>query len=234
MVMASVVENLGQVRRRIAAAAERSGRRPEDVRLIAVSKTVPPEQIREAFEAGQCDFGENRVQEAEMKKRELAGLPIDWHLIGHLQTNKSGKARELFQSIQSVDSMRLARKLNDAAVEGAGRLPVMIEVNLGGEATKYGVGEADVPALAEEIGRAGSLELRGLMAIPPFDEDAEKSRPYFRRLRELARQIEDRHLPGVSMRELSMGMSHDFEVAIEEGATIVRVGTAIFGSRTRA
>lgn len=232
--MATVSGNFAHVRQRIAAAAERCGRKTEDVRLVAVTKAVPPDRIREAYEVGQRDFGENRIQEAEAKQRELAHLKIEWHLIGHLQTNKTGKARDLFQWIHSLDSARLARKLNEAAGEAVNRLPVFIEVNLGGEATKFGVGEADVPALAEEIGRLSSLDLRGLMAIPPFSENPESSRPHFRRLRELSRQIESRRLPGVAMRELSMGMSHDFEVAIEEGSTIVRIGTAIFGPRARA
>jgi PLP dependent protein len=229
--MASVSENLIGVRERIAAAALRSGRKPEQIRLIAVSKTVPALRVREAFEAGQRDFGENRVQEAEAKQRELRGLEINWHLIGHLQTNKATRARQLFGWIQSVDSARLAKKLSEAPPGAADRLPVLIEVNLGGEGAKFGAGQAEFPALAEEIGRLRGLELCGLMTIPPFFEDAERARPYFQRLRALASEIEARALPGVSMHELSMGMSHDFEIAIEEGATLVRVGTAIFGPR---
>jgi PLP dependent protein len=228
--MNEIEQNIAKVRERMEAACRRSGRRVEDVRLVAVSKTVEAERIREAFAAGLREFGENRVQEASAKRSALADLEMTWHLIGHLQTNKAKLARELFQWVQSIDSVRLATKL-DAAGAG-GRLPVLIEVNLGEEATKSGIREADLPPLVEEISRLRTLELRGLMTIPPFAEDPEASRPYFRRLRELARVIDSRGLPNVSMRELSMGMSHDFAVAIEEGATMIRVGTAIFGART--
>lgn len=232
--MASVSENLLRVRERIAAAALRSGRKPGDVRLVAVSKTVSAARVREAFEAGQRDFGENRVQESEAKQRELAGLEINWHFIGHLQTNKAARAIGLFQWIHSVDSARLARKLDEAASEAPKPLPVLIEVNLGGEETKSGARETEVAGLAEEIARLGGLELRGLMAIPPYFDDPEKSRPFFERLRTLAKQLDELALPGVSMHDLSMGMSHDFEIAVEEGATMVRVGTAIFGPRSAA
>jgi len=227
----SVNENIERVRERIRAACERSGRRSEDVRLIAVSKTMPPELIREAYAAGMRDFGENRVQEAAAKRQQLSDLAATWHLIGHLQSNKARLACQLFDWVESIDSLHIAERINQFAAPGGRRLPVLLEVNLGREASKFGAEEAEVMRLAEGIGRLNALELRGLMTLPPFFEDPEEVRPYFRRLRELARRIEDQNLPGVSMRELSMGMSHDFEIAVEEGATLVRVGTAIFGSR---
>jgi hypothetical protein len=227
----SIKGNIERVRERIMAACRRSGRQPEDVKLIAISKTFPAERIREAYEAGLRDFGENRVQEADAKRPALADLTITWHLVGHLQTNKARPARELFHWIHSVDSLRLAEKLDQAAACSGERLPVLLEVNLGEEASKSGVREAVLIPLAEQVSRLATIEIRGLMVIPPFLEDPERTRPYFRRLRELARQLETASLPGVSTHELSVGMSHDFEVAIEEGATMVRVGTAIFGER---
>ena len=229
--MIDLKDNIARVQERIAEACRRVGRRPEDVKLVAVSKTVPPDRIRKAYDAGLRDFGENRVQEANAKRAALSGLTVTWHLVGHLQTNKAKLARELFHCVHSLDSLRLAQKLDEAAVCSGDRLPVLIEVNLGEEQTKSGVREQDVLALAEQVGRLSTLELSGLMVLPPFFEDPEQARPFFRRLRELARTIESASLPGVSMRELSMGMSHDFEVAVEEGATMVRIGTAIFGRR---
>lgn len=227
----SIESNIGQIRERIASACARSGRRAEDVKLVAVSKTVPPDGIRQAYEAGVRDFGENRVQEAEAKRPALSDLTATWHLIGHLQSNKAKPARELFHWVHSVDSLRLATKLDKSAVCSGERLQVLVEVNLGGEASKSGAREDEVLQLAGQIGRLETLEVRGLMTIPPLFEDPEQVRPFFRRLRELAAKIETAGLPGVAMKDLSMGMSHDFEVAIEEGATIVRVGTAIFGKR---
>ena len=227
----SMEENIARVRERMAAASGRGGRRPEDVRLVAVSKTIPADRIRQAYAAGLRDFGENRVQEAKEKRPALADLDITWHLIGHLQTNKVKPALELFQRVDSLDSFRLAEKLDHAARGRGPRLPVLLEVNLGEEPTKFGAAEEEVVRLAEQVSQLPALELRGLMVVPPYLENPEQVRPFFRRLRELARLIESRHLPQVSMGELSMGMSHDFEVAIEEGATIVRVGTAIFGPR---
>jgi pyridoxal phosphate enzyme (YggS family) len=226
--MLEIKENVARVQERIASACRRCGRRPEDVKLLAISKTFPAECIRVAFEAGLRDFGENRVQEAQAKRPALSDLNITWHLVGHLQTNKARTARELFHWVHSVDSLRLAQKLEQA---GAGRLPVLLEVNLGGEESKAGVGEKEIIPLAEQVSQLATLELRGLTVIPPFFDDPEQVRPYFRRLRELAREIDARNIPNVSVRELSMGMSHDFEVAIEEGSTIVRIGTAIFGAR---
>jgi pyridoxal phosphate enzyme (YggS family) len=225
----SIQENIERVRERIRAACSRSGRRPEEVRLIAISKTFPAARIREAYQAGLREFGENRVQEAAAKIADLKDLPITWHLVGHLQTNKAKRARELFHWIHSVDSVRLAEKLHQAAREGE-RLPVLLQVNLGGEETKSGVGEDEALQVAEEVSRLRSLDLRGLMLIPPFFDDPRNARPFFRRLRQLRERIHA-GLPPLALPELSMGMSHDFEVAIEEGATMIRVGTAIFGPR---
>ncbi len=224
-------ENIARVQERIAAACHRSGRQPQDVRLVAISKMVPPERIRQAYELGLREFGENRVQEAEAKRAALSDLTVTWHLVGHLQTNKAKLARELFHWVQSVDSLRVAQKLHQAAVCEGDKLAVLLQVNLGAEPTKSGAQQEEVMSLAEQIGRLPTLELRGLMVLPPFFEDPERARPFFRRLRESAAAIGSRNLPGVSMRDLSMGMSHDFEVAIEEGATIARIGTAIFGPR---
>ncbi len=227
----NVAQNLGRVRERIEAACRRAGRRPDEVKLVAVSKTVSPERIREAFEAGVRDFGENRVQEAAAKRSALAELHVTWHLVGHLQSNKAKAARELFQWIHSLDSAKLAHKLHQAAGSSGERLPVLIEVNLGEESAKSGVGEDEVIPLAREVSRLETLELCGLMTLPPFFEDSERARPFFRRLRELAGRVDAERLPSVARLELSMGMTNDFEVAIEEGATIVRIGTAIFGPR---
>ncbi|HEY6293738.1 MAG TPA: YggS family pyridoxal phosphate-dependent enzyme [Terriglobia bacterium] len=228
-----IAENIARVQERLASACERAGRHPEDVRLVAVTKTVPPERIREAYTSGLRDFGENRVQEAASKRGALADLAITWHLIGHLQSNKAKSARELFQWVHSVDSFRVAERLHraSAGADGSGLLEVLIEANLGGEATKSGIAESAALELAGQIGQLDTLRLCGWMLVPPYFDEPEASRPYFFRLRQLAKMINSAGLPGVSTGELSMGMSHDFEVAIEEGATIVRVGTAIFGTR---
>jgi PLP dependent protein len=226
-----IADNLERVRERIRRACDRSGRAAEDVRLIAVSKTMPAEFIRQAYSAGLREFGENRVQEAAAKRPALSDLDVVWHLIGHLQSNKAKQACQLFDWIQSVDSLHLAERIDRSAAALGSKLPVLIEVHLGHEASKFGVEEDVLVQLAEQIGALSSVELRGLMVLPPFFDNPEGVRPYFRHLRELAARIDVRNLPGVSMRELSMGMSHDFEIAIEEGATIVRVGTAIFGAR---
>ncbi|HEV2499058.1 MAG TPA: YggS family pyridoxal phosphate-dependent enzyme [Terriglobia bacterium] len=225
----NIQKNVDQVRERMAAACARSGRRQDDVRLIAVSKMFPAEQIRTAYAAGLRDFGENRVQEAAAKRLALQDLDITWHLIGHLQSNKAARALELFDWIQSVDSAGLAAKLNRVAAATGKRLPILLEVNLGGEASKSGVAEEEAASVAMTLHEYSNLDLRGLMTIPPFFEDPEQARPYFRRLRELAEKL--RGSGAGDMTELSMGMSHDFEVAIEEGATMIRVGTAIFGAR---
>jgi len=224
-------DNITRVRERIATASYRAGRRPEDIRLVAVSKNVAPTQILRAYEAGLREFGENRVQEAASKRPVLSDLTCVWHLIGHLQTNKAKAARELFHWVHSVDSTRVAQKLHQAAVCRGDRLPVLIQVRLGDEPTKWGVEESEVLRLVEEVSGLDTLELRGLMALPPYFEDPEQVRPLFRRLRELARTVESAGPPNVHLPELSMGMSHDLEVAIEEGATIIRVGTAIFEER---
>jgi len=229
----SVTENVERVQRRIHQACRRAGRSDKDVRLIAVSKTKPAEAVRQAYAAGLREFGENRVQEAAAKRKELRDLDAEWHLIGHLQSNKAKQAVQLFDCVHSVDSLHLAEKIDRAAAALGREMPVLIEVHLGEEASKFGVEENDLLQLAEELGALPSLDLQGLMTLPPFLDNPEDVRPFFRRLRELAERIEARNLLGVSMRELSMGMSHDFEIAIEEGATIVRVGTAIFGERQR-
>jgi len=234
--VSSVVGNLAAVRERIAAAARRAGRRPEEIALMAVSKTFPPTVIREAYEAGQRLFGENRVQEFSDKAPALRDLTdAEWHMIGHLQSNKAAKAAELFSAVDSVDSLRLAEKLNAAAQRANKRLPVLIEINVGSEAAKSGAAP-DSPELKQLLSAAPSLEalqFRGLMTIPPFTEDPQQARPYFRRLRELRDQLSASRFPGIRLDVLSMGMSHDFEVAIEEGSTCMRVGTAIFGERTK-
>jgi PLP dependent protein len=232
----SMAENLSAIRERIETTARRAGRDPRDIKLMAVSKTQAPDRIREAYTAGQRLFGENRVQEFASKAAELADLrDVEWHMIGHLQTNKAGKAAEIFAAVDSVDSLKLAEKL-DASARGLNKkLKVLIEINLGGEAAKSGVA-ADSPELEELLlaaPRFEALDFRGLMTVPPLTEDPEGARPYFRRLRELRDSIAARKLPGIRLDELSIGMSHDFEVAIEEGSTCVRVGTAIFGARAK-
>lgn len=231
----SIAENLAAVRARIEAAARRAGRNPAEIALMAVSKTFHAEHIREAYEAGQRLFGENRVQEFAEKAAGVSDLPgAEFHLIGHLQSNKAAKAAELFAAIDSVDSLRLADKLNAGAQKLGKKLPVLIEINVGGEEAKSGVApqSPELAHLLDAAARLTSLEIRGLMTIPPFTEDSEGAREYFRRLRELRDEIAARELPGIGTKELSMGMSHDFEVAVEEGSTCVRVGTAIFGERT--
>ena len=204
---------------------------------MAVSKTHPPERIREAYDAGLRVFGENRVQEFAGKAGALADLlKAEWHMIGHLQTNKASKAVELFSAVDSVDSVKLAEKLDASARALGKKLSVLIEINVGGEAAKSGVAPdaLELEELLLAAPRFERLEFRGLMTVPPFTDDPEDARPYFRKLRELRDAIFKRKLPAVGMDVLSMGMSHDFEVAIEEGSTCVRVGTAIFGERTKA
>jgi len=232
----SISTNIAEVRRRMTAAARRAGRNPAEISLMAVSKTQTPERIREGYDAGLRLFGENRVQEFAEKAGTLADLQdAEWRMIGHLQTNKAAKAAELFTGVESVDSLRLAEKLNVAAENLGKKLVVLIEINVGGEAAKSGVAaeSEDLQELLQGAAGLEHIEFRGLMTVPPFTEDPEQARPYFRRLRELRDQIGARALPGIGMQELSMGMSHDFEVAIEEGSTCVRVGTAIFGERIK-
>jgi pyridoxal phosphate enzyme (YggS family) len=232
----SVRENIARVRERISSAARRAGRDPSGITLMAVSKTFPPDLVLEAYEAGLRSFGENKVQEFSSKAGLLSGLPgAEWHLIGHLQTNKTARAAELFAAIDSVDSLRLAEKLNFAARQLGKSLEVLIEINVGGEAAKSGVapGSHELEKLLQGAPQLEQLEIRGLMTVPPMTADPQKARPYFRKLRELRDHIASRGLPKVGMNLLSMGMSHDFEVAIEEGSTCVRVGTAIFGERVQ-
>ena len=232
----SIADNLARVRERIDAAAHRAGRRAKDIALMAVTKTFPPEAIREAYNAGARLFGENRVQEFAGKIDSLRDLhDAEFHLIGHLQSNKAAKAVELFAAVDSVDSLRLSRKLNASAQQSGKKIPVLIEINVGGEVAKSGVAP-DSRELEELLSGAQALlhlEFRGLMTVPPFTDDPQAARPYFRQLRELRDHIAARKLPAIDVTTLSMGMSHDFEVAIEEGSTCVRVGTAIFGERTK-
>ena len=232
----SIATNIAAIQERIAAAARRAGHPSADVALMAVTKTHPPERIREAYRAGLRLFGENRVQEFAGKASGVAELAsAQWHMIGHLQTNKASRTVELFHAVDSVDSVKLAEKLNSAAQAAGKKLPVLIEINVGGEAAKSGVApdSRELEQLLTAAPRLEALEFRGLMTVPPFTDDPERAWPFFRKLRELRDAIALR-LPRISMQELSMGMSHDFEVAIEEGSTCVRVGTAIFGERARA
>lgn len=229
----TIQTNLARVTGQIADAARRAGRQPEDITLIGVSKRHPAELIHQAFDAGLRHFGENRVQEWEGKRGIIANLDATWHLVGHLQSNKAGKAAKLFHSVDSVDDFSLAQKLDRVCSEASSeqKLRVLIEVHMGEEQSKSGVSESELPELAEKVVQLERLSLQGLMCIPPFLDDAEQVRPYFARLRELREELETRL--GHKMSVLSMGMSHDFEVAILEGATEVRLGTAIFGERRK-
>jgi PLP dependent protein len=232
----SIAENIAQVQERIAAAARRAARNPDEITLMGVSKTFPVERIREAYAAGLRVFGENRVQEFAAKADALRDLrDAEWHLIGHLQTNKAAKAAELFEAVDSVDSERTAEKLNGFAERAGKMLAVLIEINVGAEKAKSGIApdSDELQQILRGAPRWGTLKIQGLMTVPPYTEDPEGSRPYFRQLRQIRDSIAARGLPQISMATLSMGMSHDFEVAIEEGATCVRVGTAIFGERAK-
>jgi pyridoxal phosphate enzyme (YggS family) len=225
-----------EVRQRIVAAARRAGRDPGEITLMGVSKTFPPERIREAYDVGLRIFGENRVQEFTGKAPALRDLKeADWHMIGHVQSNKAAAAVDAFAAIDSLDSVRLSEKLNASAKKLGKKLGVLIEINVGGETAKSGLSpdSDELEELVAATPRFEQLEFRGLMTIPPFTEDAQQARPYFRKLRALRDRIAARHLPGIGMEVLSMGMSHDFEIAIEEGSTCVRVGTAIFGQRAK-
>lgn len=220
-----LADNLNEIRERIAGAAKRSGREPGEVKLVAVSKTHPPDILQQAIDAGATSLGENKVKEAESKIAELGREAAEWHLIGHLQSNKARRAVQLFDVIQSVDSIELAQRLERICnEEGRDELSVFVQVDLAGEETKSGVTESGLPEIAEYLKTCKCLRFNGLMIVPPFFDDPEEARPFFKRLR----AIRDEILP---VGELSMGMSHDFEIAIEEGATLVRVGTAIFGER---
>lgn len=226
----SVAENLERVQARIQAAQRRAGR-PGEITLVAVTKMVSAERVAEAYRVGLRHFGENRVQEFEDKRRRLTLPSAVWHLVGHLQSNKAGRAAELFSHVDSLDSLRLAEKLSAAAAASGRRLPVLIQVHLGDAASKFGVEPAELAEMVEKVAALKGLAVQGLMTIPPYLDPPERVRPFFRRLRELAEELDRRQIPGVSMAELSMGMSHDFEVAVEEGATQVRLGTALFGER---
>lgn len=226
-----VQRNLRMVLESIERAGQKVGRLPGSVKLVAVSKTIGVEAMRQAVAAGATILGENKVQEASSKRPLLIDSPAEWHLIGALQKNKANRAAETFDWIESLDDLELASKL-DRACEGLDkRMPVLIQVNTGKEPSKSGIAEEEAAEFAGRVSVFAHLEVRGLMAIPPYTEDPEETRPHFVRLRELAQRIDSQKLSGVSMKELSMGMSHDYCVAIEEGATLVRIGTAIFGPR---
>ena len=221
-------EQLAEVKNKIAQAARKASRNASEIKLVAVSKTHPAETIKKAIEAGASVFGENKVQEAERKIAEIGRETAEWHLIGHLQTNKARKAVRLFDVVHTLDSVELAERLERICIEeNRVSLSVFAQIDLANEAAKNGIKEEDLPELLEFLKTCKHLKLDGLMLIPPYFEDIEKVRPYFRRLRELR----DAHLPHG---ELSMGMSHDFQIAIEEGATVIRVGTAIFGERSKS
>jgi hypothetical protein len=230
-----IADRVAAVRERVARAAGRAGRQPEEITLVAVSKTHPPERVREAFAAGVRDFGENRVQEAEAKVAALSDLHaqgLRWHLVGHLQANKARKAAALFDQIHSLDDAALGLRLEKAAAQLRKTLPLLVQVDLAGEETKFGLDETHLFPALELLRGLKSVRVEGLMAMPPFAEDPEAARPYFRRLRELRDRARAENL--LLGNALSMGMSHDLEVAIEEGATLVRVGTAVFGERGAA
>lgn len=231
---AGIAANLADVRAQIAAAATRAGRQPADIRLVAVSKTFSADDVRTAAGAGQRDFGENRVQEGLEKLEALRDLAVDWHLIGHVQSNKARKAAAAFPWIHSVDSRDLLERLDRAALEVGTTPSILIQIDLADEATKHGADRAAAIDLVRAAADARAARLRGLMLLPPFPDAPEDSRPWFRQLRELRDNLVARGIPADRLAELSMGMSHDFPVAIEEGATIVRVGTAIFGRRPPA
>ena len=226
----TIAENVAHVRARMEAAAKRAGRDPGKVRLVAVSKTVDLERIRQAIAAGVDSFGENYVQEAQ-KKIEGLEQRVSWHFIGHLQSNKAKAAARLFDWVHSVDSLKLAEELSRAGKLQNRVLPVLLQVNLGQEETKSGAQKEEVFRLLEGMASLPGISVKGLMTMPPFFDNPKDSRPYFRALRILGEDVSNRGIPGVLMEELSMGMSNDFEVAVEEGATLVRVGTAVFGPR---
>lgn len=226
-----IPQRLARVRERIADAASRAGRSAADIRLIAVSKTHPIDAVRAAAEAGQVDFGENKVQEALHKIAQSTDTMLRWHLIGHLQSNKAKKAAEAAQAIHSIDSVDLLKKVDQAAAAAGRTIQVLVQVDLALEDTKFGAPEADLPAIFKEAANCRAAVMTGLMLLPPLAENPQEARPWFVRLRGVRDRLRDAGVPGEHLRELSMGMSHDFEVAIEEGATLVRVGTAIFGER---
>jgi pyridoxal phosphate enzyme (YggS family) len=232
----SIASNFFEIHDRIQRAAQRAGRDPNEIALMAVCKTFPAAAIVEAYEAAQRLFGENRVQEFADKFPQLTELKdAEFHMIGHLQSNKTAKAAEIFHAVDSIDSAKLAQRLNEAAQKLGKTLDVLIEINVGGEEAKTGLApdSPEIDAILSQAPAWTNLRIRGLMTVPPFTEDPEGARPYFRKLRELRDRLAARHLPSVNLDTLSMGMSHDFEVAIEEGSTCVRIGTAIFGVRPK-
>ena len=230
--MNEILENLRRVRQRIDRAALSCGRQPEEVKIIAVSKTFPVRAVESAAAAGLLTFGENRVQEAAEKIPQVASSQtLEWHLIGHLQSNKARKAAALFDWVHSVDSVKLMSRLDEGACEAGKVLSVLLQVDLAGEVTKSGAGVEELRLMLAAAASMRHLSVRGLMIIPPYLPNPEQVRPYFRQLRDLRDRLAAEGLPGVDLTELSMGMSHDFEVAIMEGATMIRVGTAIFGTR---
>jgi pyridoxal phosphate enzyme (YggS family) len=226
----ALAENLSSIQQRIAAACQRAGRDPASVMLMAVSKTHPPETVQEATDLGLVFFGENKVQEAKAKIPQCPGK-LRWHFIGHLQSNKARDAVDLFEMIQSVDSLALAQEINKRCEQAGKRMPILLEVNLAGEASKFGYAPERLLAEFNELNALPRLEIHGLMTVPPWKPAAEQVQPFFRQARELKQQCEE--ILGAPLPHLSMGMSGDFEVAIEEGATIVRIGTALFGERAR-
>jgi len=228
---APIAPRLAEIRGRIEAAALRAGRAPGSVRLVGVSKTMPAARVREAIDAGLADVGENKVQEAR-DKAPLVGPGARWHLVGHLQGNKANLAARLFDVVHSVDSVALLKRLDAGAAAAGRRIDALVQVDLAGEATKSGAEPGEIDAIMTAAAGCAAARVRGLMILPPYDPDPEKARPWFRRLREILAGCRERH-PGLDLSELSMGMTEDFEVAIEEGATLVRVGRALFGERTR-
>jgi pyridoxal phosphate enzyme (YggS family) len=228
---AAIAANLADVRHRIDRAARASGRDPAGVRLVAVSKTFGPPLVRAAAAAGHKDFGENRVQEAIDKMASCADLGLTWHLIGHLQSNKARRAAGDFPWIQSIDSVSLLKRVDTAAADQGQHPSLLVQVDFGDEATKHGAAPSEVPKILEAAERCRAARVAGLMILPPYFDDPEQVRPYFRRLRTMAEHLTSSGADPAMLRELSMGMSHDFEVAVAEGATMVRVGTAIFGRR---
>lgn len=228
--MDDIGHNIRNVQQRIAQAGQRAGRGPEEVRLVAVSKTVDVDRVRLAVRAGATLLGENYVQEAK-KKIEQLGMEAQWHMVGHLQSNKARHAVQLFDTIHSLDNPSLAEELNKRAEAAGRKLKVLVQVSLSGEQTKSGVAPDNVEKFLRSMMPLPHLRVRGLMCMPPFFNEPELARPFFRALRELRDRLRELDLPGIDLEELSMGMSGDYEVAIEEGATLVRIGTAIFGPR---
>jgi pyridoxal phosphate enzyme (YggS family) len=228
---AAVRARLADVRERIARAAARAGRDPSEIRLIAVSKTFPADAVRAVASDGQIDFGENKLQEAQQKRQELTDLPLKWHLIGHLQSNKARKAAAEFDVIHSIDSVPLLQRVDEAAAAANRRIELLIQVDLAGELTKHGAPEEELMPIFEAARRASAAKVIGLMLLPPAVDDPETARSWFRKLRTVRDTLRAQGISAGLLKEMSMGMSHDYEIAIEEGATFVRVGTAIFGRR---